>query len=86
MVQKVVELKATKKRHARRVIRHELQQVNILNPGAYFGELALIQDAPRTATIRAMEQVHLAVLARDAFKEVLSKRAFSKFYCLIRKP
>ena len=36
-------------------------------PGEFFGELALIRDTPRTATVRAAEPVHLVVVDRAAF-------------------
>ena len=73
MVQRVVELKATSKSKARRVTRYELQEVSVLKPGSYFGELALMNDAPRTATIKAISPVELAVLSREDFKEILGK-------------
>jgi MFS family permease len=36
-------------------------------PGEFFGEIALIRDTPRTATVRAAEPVHLVVVDRAAF-------------------
>ena len=41
------------------------QPVRRLDPGASFGEIALVHDVPRTATVRSREQVSLWALDRD---------------------
>ncbi|HZS01100.1 MAG TPA: cyclic nucleotide-binding domain-containing protein [Chloroflexota bacterium] len=40
-------------------------------PGEYFGEMALLSDAPRTATVRALEPVVLWSLDKASFHELL---------------
>jgi CRP/FNR family transcriptional regulator, cyclic AMP receptor protein len=53
-----------------RVSRHG-HDVARLEPGAYFGELALFDPAPRNATITADVPVTMAVLERDRFQAAL---------------
>ncbi len=38
------------------------EQINLLGPGAYFGEMSLIDDAPRSASVKAMEKTKMIVL------------------------
>ena len=42
-----------------------------LREGDFFGELALLRDTRRTATVRTVTQCRLLVLDRDDFKELL---------------
>ena len=46
-----------------------------LGPGDFFGELALLKEAPRAATVRAAEDVELLTLAKEIFMNVVSKSA-----------
>jgi CRP-like cAMP-binding protein len=42
------------------------QRLAVLREGAFFGELAILRDAPRAATIRAVGDVEVYALRRDA--------------------
>ena len=44
-----------------------------LGPGAYFGEVGLLVDAPRTATVRAVTPTRVLEIRRKAFDKVLAK-------------
>ncbi len=45
--------------------------LSTLAAGDHFGEMALLDDAPRSASVTALERSELAVLTRDAFFELL---------------
>jgi MFS family permease len=51
--------------------------VRTLHTGQFFGEIALVKDVPRTATIRALTDLELATLERDVFIGTLSRHAAS---------
>jgi len=49
------------------------REVATLGSGDYFGELALLDPAPRDATVTASKPSNLLVLSRDAFKKALDE-------------
>ena len=55
------------------VLKEGLGIVNRLQPGAFFGELALLTGAARAATVRAAEAVTAFRLSREHFNELIAQ-------------
>lgn len=47
--------------------------LNTQGPGEYFGELAMLDEAPRSASVVTVEDTKLAVVSKAAFDECLEK-------------
>lgn len=47
--------------------------INILGPGGYFGELALLRDGHRTATVTALEPAETLMLDAGVFRRLCSQ-------------
>ena len=47
------------------------REVNTLGPGDHFGEIALIADSPRTATVTAELRLRLHSMARSDFRAIV---------------
>ena len=55
--------------------------LNILGPGDFFGEMALLDDQPRSASIRARTAVEVLVMGRHVFTQISS--ALGSFHALL---
>lgn len=53
-------------------------EIALLGPGSFFGEMALITDEPRTATVEVIDDVELQVFMKEDFLILLDKSAHSK--------
>jgi cAMP-dependent protein kinase regulator len=53
------------------IVRRGGDVVATLDPGAYFGELALFDPAPRNATVTATSALTTIALSRESFRQVL---------------
>lgn len=45
-------------------------QLSVLEPGEFFGEMGIINDEPRSASVIALEDVELLVIPREAFTNI----------------
>jgi CRP-like cAMP-binding protein len=49
------------------------REVAVLGPGSFFGEMALLDRGPRSATVTASTQMHLLVLEPRSFTALLEE-------------
>ena len=45
----------------------------VIGPGRFFGEMSILRDAPRTATITARTDVTLLAMERDEFRDMVAQ-------------
>lgn len=57
--------------------------LNIQGRGDFFGEMALLDDAPRSASVMTMEPTRLSIMTKTAFRECLATHP-DIAYALIR--
>lgn len=50
------------------------QSINQLGSGDFFGEIALVEDRPRTATVTASSPVRALVITDRAFRQLLDEQ------------
>ncbi len=59
----------------------------VLDPGAIFGEMALLDDTPRSADARVHERCRLLVISREAFEDLLflhKELAYEVLWSMVR--
>lgn len=59
----------------------------VLNPGAIFGEMALLDDTPRSADARVHEKCRMMVLNRENFEDLLflnKELAYEVLWSMVR--
>jgi CRP/FNR family cyclic AMP-dependent transcriptional regulator len=62
--------------------------LNLIGPGEYFGELSLIDEEPRSASVMTIESAKMVIISRDDFMECLQNNfaiAISLLKVLTRK-
>lgn len=59
------------------IVTHDIR-INRLKVGSYFGEIALVTNLKRTATVKAVDYTTLAYLTRETFKNI--KKEFPQVY------
>jgi cAMP-dependent protein kinase regulator len=54
-------------------VRRKGRKIDALGPGDYFGEVALITDKPRNATVTTTSHVRALVLTKQSFRQLLGQ-------------
>ena len=62
----------------------DLSEIGILYAGSAFGELALISDKPRSASIQARERSSFLVLTKNDFKKILGVISENKLSLIVK--
>jgi CRP-like cAMP-binding protein len=52
-------------------VRSDTRLLRPLGPGDFFGEIALVTDAPRTATVTALTPIRALVITDRAFRQLM---------------
>jgi len=55
-------------------VRKNGRRINQLGPGDFFGEIALVSESPRTATVTATSPVHALVIIDRDFRRLLKEQ------------
>eukprot|EP00760_Papus_ankaliazontas_P004617 PhM_4_TR11991/c0_g1_i1/m.63790 len=54
-------------------------QLALLQEGSWFGEVSILKEAPRTASVRTVTSCDLMVLSKDMFHQILERHASTPF-------
>ena len=54
-------------------VRRKGRKINTVSAGDFVGEIALITDVPRTATVTTTEETHALVLSRQDFRGLMKR-------------
>lgn len=54
-------------------VRRKGRKIDEIGPGGYFGEVALITDKPRNATVTTTSHVRALVLTKQRFRQLLAQ-------------
>lgn len=49
--------------------------LNIMDPGEFFGELALLDNEPRSASVKTLTQAKIMIISKQDFKNSLSSNS-----------
>ncbi len=55
-------------------VTQDAQSINRLGAGDFFGEIALVEDRPRTATVTATSPIRALVITDRAFRQLLDQQ------------
>ena len=70
------------------IVHHDGEELARLHPGDFFGEVAALDDGPRTASVRTVSQVRCLGLPNGTFKTFLERNprfAINVLHAVVRR-